>query len=649
MESWTRTDWRPFWNCSASSIPEDKELSVATSAHSIHFLQGELRVAARGYWFTAGREMTKFGYSQHLTALDDGTPVYADTQVHNALRMAARWLDRLTGGMQKQLIGSLFGQEGNSDPGLFRVTDLSLTDESRKSWTSTRYIIKARIQQNKDHRTIQENMLGFHQLAWLDNLSLSAKLFLGPFPDAASLGRARELIDNATELVGSFGAFRSRGYGRGQMKCHWMQPEETILPDCPANLAPNIILCRIQALTHLRSKNVSPGRAQVLAGADWITADQFRGGFVRTFHMLAGRWPTPEEMETIRFSQFYPTGAGGELAYPAPVTTLRDETGTIHDNFDKRRDETNPTVMPQSKTTPLAGSSFVTNGSHIQVIERSIRRRMRNSLQDSFVTGDDGLFVQEFMPAGTTLGGTIRFLAPKSEFCRLAWCILENTSLLRLKGGVFKAQFSTVQSEEIKQKNSPRLLINPIPAVSISHGVGHIIMGVERKYNTMLRRSRRNKIVAKPGSVLFGESLSNVPKFFSITWGGFGKIINEITADCIFEDNCAHQKNIDIEISQELSRYQRGLLRGLLNPSMSVDLLKYTLNRQLVKYRYIKAKEDSNQQNNYGALFKIYEELQRILDQHGVEEMRSALYFGLHNCAVRIYNNKKRNYGTVGK
>jgi hypothetical protein len=83
-------------------------------------------------------------------------------------------------------------------------------------------------------------------------------------------------------------------------------------------------------------------------------------------------------------------------------------------------------------------------------------------------------------------------------------------------------------------------------------------------------------------------------KFFSITWGGFGKIINEITADCIFEDNCAHQKNIDIEISQELSRHQRGLLRGLLNPSMSVDLLKYTLNRQLVKYRYIKAKEDSN-------------------------------------------------------
>jgi len=179
-----------------------------------------LTVDAYGYWFTAGGEKGSFGYYPHLKD-HEGYPIFPDTQIHGDLRMSVKWLKNLGDDITDEAINKIFGLEGNEVASLLRVTDLELTDDSKRNWHTGLYQIKTRIKINDEKQTVEEHMLVDHEISYLEGKVLTAQLWLGYFKDENELKNAQNLINKAAGFLSGFGGFRSRGYGRGKIEITW--------------------------------------------------------------------------------------------------------------------------------------------------------------------------------------------------------------------------------------------------------------------------------------------------------------------------------------------------------------------------------------------------------------------------------------------
>ena len=335
--------------------------------NKLYLARGELTVKAKGYWFTSGGEKGAFGYFPHLKDMD-GYPVYPDTQIHGDLRMAATWLNQLNGQSDEALINEVFGKSGRDSASLLKVTDLELAEEFKNPEPQTIYKVKARIDMDEATRTSAENMLVNLELAYLNKYDLKASLYLGYFDNEARLNQARELVCSTARLLSGFGAFRSRGYGRGAIEVHW----RPTLPleyanDYGANSGSSFMYF-LHALTHFRNKPIEPGRTQLTESIHAVTSSQLRGWFVRTYQKLFGQWPDIKKLNSIQFPNCYPSDfENRQLGFFPPFTTqkfahdtsIKDVYQTDANKKDGQEQNDNENYIRQ-KNKPLPANEFVT-------------------------------------------------------------------------------------------------------------------------------------------------------------------------------------------------------------------------------------------------------------------------------------------------
>jgi hypothetical protein len=162
----------------------------------------------------------------------------------------------------------------------------------------------------------------------------------------------------------------------------------------------------------------------------------------------------------------------------------------------------------RTKRRRLRDVEFLTCGPRPRLIRIRSETRVRNAVQPSFATLEEGgLFVQELVFRGALFCGRLRVGALREEFGRRARFILENLRP-EINGAIFEArlEFETPQTREspASMNGLPRLVTEPIELLPeiLDGGGTHLMIGSLRSYNTTLRRPRRNRIAILPGSVL---------------------------------------------------------------------------------------------------------------------------------------------------
>lgn len=632
-----------------------------TENRKLYLVEGELNVSARGFWYTTGGEKGPFGYYPHLKDAA-GYPIYPDTQLLGDLRMAAEWLVVLEkdkyAGYGDALIQKVFGNQGDPNPGLLRLTDLEMTSEAKKTQGGEKeksisdiFSVKPRIEIDDFTRTANEHMLVNMELAWLDGCALQAWVFLGYFEKEDELNKAKELILSATGLLSGFGAFRSRGYGRGGVT--FKLPEEnTRIEGLAAKVPPPATnLYFLTPLVNIRNKPIEPARTQVLDSLDRITSDQLRGWFCRTYQTLFGPWPTPEEMATIIFTELYPS-AGSELAYPVPMTTLRYENDDVEDLWDRRpktedegqgkKDDEN---FFRTKTKPLGPGHFVTNSPEVQIVTVRTEERFRNKLGTSFIPGDDSLIVQELIKRGVRFGGTITFRDPASDFSRNARAVLALRPTI--KGAVFESETMPQASSgaALPPDTKPFLVTSPLPFTpDCLHGKGSIMLNVLRRYNTTLNRPRRNRLIMAPGSILRdGDGKAGM-----FRWWGFRDKLNNTSPPTVSSPlQPAKPKTPKFGpadfpkgvCKDKITSSQLGQLRELLNPLHKEDkFIKELLNGRIAKYKARKSEVGND-------LLNLLQSVSNKLESSGLAGMREYISFIVGE--LQLHRWEKKNSGQV--
>jgi hypothetical protein len=598
---------------------------------TFYLLKGTLRVAAKGFWYTSGGEKGSFGYYPHLKN-ESGVPVYPDTQLHGDLLMAARWAKEL--GVDGSLIDRLFGRRGEMSAALLHIGDLAVSD----GWKNEFFQIKPRIEIDDATRSVIPGMLANFEAAWMDGLTLEAPLYTGYFSSSDEMKKAQALLEESAQLLSGFGAFRSRGYGRGVVTIVWDESEavtvtETLEP------AENITY-RLTSLVNVRSKPVAVEQLQLVSGSSCISADQLRGWFVRTLQQVTGNWPTTDEMAGITFSDLYPSGAEA-VAYPPPVTTLRKEDGTAIDDYwgrppSKRND--NDENFLKCKLKPLKQGSYIdTQG---KIVEAVLVTRMRNAMEEGVDGGDfrtkkeGGLFVQQHLASGTVFAGTVRISEPQTAFGRLAAAIL--TGLKPTINGCLFSAVATVSVPVTTDSVGPCLVVMPLsfdPNRPFAENEG-ILLGTGRRYSPVLGRPRRGRPQTLPGSVLVGSELQG-----TVAWNLFGKNISQIHPS----EKLAEKPEInhhagplaELKLSwKDITRSQAGVLRELLNTDHNVTILT----------KYLKDLRDKHAEKSGSSdPAKLYGALVTILEKQGIEALQSTVSSILDYLKVKVWWEDKKN------
>ena len=450
------------------------------------YIKGTLTVDAEGYWYTSGGEKGSFGYYPHLKKEENGRsyPVYSDTQIHGDLKMAALWLCELDESKySKEFVYKIFGYDSklnkqNDDkqkdqplPSLVFVTDLELTNKD--AWKEEYFQVKPRISIDDNTRTTVEHMQVSLEMAFMDKQQLNADIYIYGYLTGIELEKAKNLLEDIAGLISGFGAFRSRGYGRGTVKIDWDVESEKI--HCTENTKANIaasssasgkgaksfsyMLC---SLVNFRNKQIDPGTTQLLTSQTAITSEQLRAWFVKTYEFVYGEWPTFNELAGISFPTLYPSRKGDDSispGYPPAMTTIRNEKDEIRDmagrkptdnGKDEERDDRDNFFS--TKTKPLSSGSFVTDGESPEVIVASKKKRLRNSTESNFATlKEGGLFVQEYIERGTCFGGVITIADTSTKFLENAYCIL-NTFKPVINGCIFENSLNEFKGEKDSDK-----------------------------------------------------------------------------------------------------------------------------------------------------------------------------------------------------
>lgn len=566
---------------------------------NLYFQAGTLQVNAKGYWYSGGGEKGAFGYYPHLKdAL--AYPVYPDTQIRGDLAMAARWLNNLDSEIWQDSLTVLFGGQGKETTTPFFLTDLVLTDESKEKWDKVggRFADKTRIAV-EDNRTVEEHMLVSFEYAFLDELTLTANLYLGYFNDEKKLKSAATLLTECAPLLSGFGAFRSRGYGRGMVEINWDDPVciEQVESEQKSGKK---IACFMEALTHVRNRPLDPEGSQVITTRRSLSSLQVRGWLAMAYSKLYGDWPSDTEMSAIRFPDFHPTPANDYvLTYPSPRTTVRDEEKNIKDMTGRDGDRDNETDhqenLMRSKTKPLSDRCFVTNAPSVYEAPTGIRfRNVMKEVGDFRTKDEGGLFAQEFLPAGIWFSGMIEL--PDTSFGKRCRYLLEKIKPV-IAGAVFNMRLVDLASATVIDSINGHLLVADMPYdKDLLQGKGNsVCLFTRRAFNTANGRLRRNRIVIGAGAVLADEK----PEL-TMPWPGFGK--DNISA---IPDAAAGKKStgpvagppvtIPENVKKQLtkiSRAQAGQLRELLHPGLTTAYLQRFLNERLNKYDQWKKDKD---------------------------------------------------------
>lgn len=564
-----------------------------TNGRKLYLQTGTLHVEAKGYWFSGDGEKGAFGYYPHLKDAQ-AYPVYPDTQIRGDLAMAARWLDNLDGGEWQETINLLFGGQGKEATTPFFLTDLTLTEKSKKKWDKAggRFSDKTRIAV-EDNRTVEEHMLVSFEYAFLDELALEAKFYLGYFKDSDELKKAAALLSESVPLLSGFGAFRSRGYGRGKIEIKWDQ--QACVSDTESGKAcGKKIACFLDALTHVRNRPLDPEGSQVIATRRSLLSSQVRGWIARAYHDLYGVWPTDEEMNSVICSDFHPTPANDfVLTYSAPRTTVRTEEKIIKDmtgkagDTDRNDDRESQENLVRSKSKPLSDLCFVTDAP--SVYEAPVVTRFRNVMAEvgDFRTKDEcGLFAQEFLPAGIRFAGTIKL--SDAPFGRRCLHLIESVKPV-IAGTVFNTHLSDLTSGIVNNSSKAHLLGADLPYDKDTlNGTGNsIFLSTRRAFNTANGRPRRNRIVICAGTFLTDEKPD-----FTLPWSGFGKDNIPSIEDGkrvktptgpVVGPLVTIPETVKEQLSK-ISRAQAGQLRELLHPGLTAAYLQTFLNERLKKY-----------------------------------------------------------------
>jgi CRISPR/Cas system CSM-associated protein Csm3 (group 7 of RAMP superfamily) len=524
------------------------------------------------------------------------------------------------------LIDLVFGKKGNPQASLLYLTDLALTNESKRSWNSKAkpgrklFSAKPRTAIDDKTRTNDRHMLVNIELADFTDTEIGfemrASLYLGYFSDKRQRDDAVALLRGASSLLSGFGAFRSRGYGRGAVQVQ-LEGRELIVPDSLSTSFPQSCVYILTALVPMRSKFIEPGSSQFLESQAYVRAEMLRGWFVRAYNDLFENWPKPEEMATISFPDLLPLLSSGIISYPPPMSTIQvgNEAEDRLDKFDEKEKPSDQENFFDWKPKPLPRNTFITNADMPHVVRVRIEKRVRNFIDDDFKTVEGGLFVQEMVPKGITFGGTIRFAAGDLDFHNKALKVLK---CLRpsINGTLFEPTMDVSSLSATGKDIGPFVIIKPLPyaesffdlmdgskykVVKIgkkdalkdavrAKGANHITLGTLRRYNTMLQRPRRNRVVIDVGSVLHSYSGDSC-----LDWRDFGKTLKGTTTlprtqAVQSEANSPSTEPIitisqkDIEKWAKMSPSQIGQTRELLNPRLTGEIIRERLTERKDKY-----------------------------------------------------------------
>lgn len=600
----------------------------------------ELRVEAKGYWFTSGGDKGSFGYYPHLKQVVNGKeyPVYPDTQIHGDLKMSAFWLSKLKPHeFSDDFVSIVFGDRNDQYQHLRRpsqvfVTDLQLQD--REKWKNSRFQIKPRIEV-EENRTVKEHMLVSLEMAYLEGLTLTSDIYLyGEFTED-EFNRAKKLIEESVKLLSGFGAFRSRGYGRGDLKL--IEVEVNLPPT--NNLKDNHFVLSLKSLVNFRNRQIYPGTEQTLKTEPFITSDKLKAWIIKAYKNRYDKWLTIEESSNLILSPLYPLMPDAkELSYPVPVTTLKNEQGKVFDLSGRDMRQDDQENLFSSKTKALPSNCFVTDSESPVIYETPILRRIRNSIDESFITlKKGGLISQEFIPAGQVFRGVVN-LKGDDDFNKKIISLL-NEGLVLINGCIFEAYLTPIETKE-QSGSPPYLLTQNIPFDHdeglinytdcpyekkgnrfIKNKANQIRLTTQRAYNTMLNRQRRPRIVIQSGSVINSLSQPLLLRYRThlLKWKGFGKDITTYkpvhqgqmplkTKDAIFKDEIESiYKGL---LADGMTRSQAGFLRGYLNENQDYSFLEKLTKDRIEKYdrkgfsgfkalyerlyKYIQAKDDAS-------------------------------------------------------
>ncbi|MEI6315159.1 MAG: hypothetical protein WCO89_09835, partial [Syntrophus sp. (in: bacteria)] len=514
------------------------------------------------------------------------------------------------------------------------------SDQSGQKWKNNRFSIKSRIQIDDDTRTVAEHFLVDLELAFLEGLTLNAPIFLGPLGED-ELPTAKTIVQEAARLLSGFGAFRSRGYGRGSVTIDWDEAEKSKAEDFTD---PSVIIS-LKALTHVRSKPIDPGSAQKIATALAITPEQFKGWLAKAYFTIHGNWPTPEQMAAIHIGTLYPSPAPGVQTFPPPMTTLQNEAKAIQDLHGASLEERKNAKMNQeeenffaTKTKPLRSGWFVTDGTEAH--EFRAGRRMRNNIDNTaFTTTEAGLFVQEYLPSGVIFSGRLSLAACKDDFAKQVKDILKGI-YPTIKGALFTVSLHPDGASQ--NENGPRLVTEPFPyQANTRTPTDTISLATQRQYNTTLRRPRRPLPVVMPGSVLqsaaFGEC-RNV----AVSWCGFSQSITSMPFQESFAAHHVSEKQdklppVDKNLHKPLRKFTRaqaGQLREMLHPKLSDKALTDSLDHRIEKY--------TGKEKSHGHLKDILASVKKELNDGGRQVMNSYVQALLEEYALIQWEKKQK-------
>jgi hypothetical protein len=276
---------------------------------------------------------------------------------------------------------------------------------------------------------------------------------------------------------------------------------------------------------------------------------------------------------------------------------------------------------------------FVTNESTPRGFAAIAAKRIRNAMDDGFQTIKSGLFVQEFLSRGTVFGGRLHLHDPESNFGRQAGYIFRTIRPI-INGALFQHSLAPWTPLPFGQENTPHLVIIPIPTGGIPPGSpdaehpAHVKLTNHRRYSSILKRPRRNRVVIAPGSIL-----PYPVEGATVAWQGFGKEITPPPTQPEPVADLQKERTSQMTISQELlhtfkkgvpTRSQAGLLRDFLHPGMTAEAIQSALAMRVEKYQ---EKQDTDRHNLFSTLL-------RVLEENGLEALVQTVRTGLEEVAL---------------
>jgi len=482
-------------------------------------------------------------------------------------------------------------------------------------------------------RTNEKHLLVNLEYAYFNKQILSADFFLGYFSSERDLYEAQRLVEEAASFLSGFGAFRSRGKGRGKISVEWKDTETVSLETSSLVQPKPEFQYFLETLVNFRNKRLHPGTTQLLDSVKTISSDQLRGWFSRAYFTLHGHWPTPEQLKQIRFSPCYPAKKNEDgtfkQGFPPPSSTVKLEDGAIEDRYGekpKQDDKDQQENLFKPKARPLPDNLFLTNETPPRIIEVLSEIRMRNSLSDNFVTDENALFAQELIPEGIVFGCTLKIDKTTDEaFAKDAMFIFQNVHPV-INGCIFDPKIQ--DAAETKKNTHVHLLVSgylPFEQAIMDDPENQVKLTTLARYNTTLKRPRRNRLVFDPGSLVkSGDDDLCTP------WNGFTEkeiaLPKQIETETDMGGAPPEPEAPVIDDIAKMSRAQIGLLRALLQmePDAMVSRItalsnKYekwdekTIDAHLIPKAVIKKLKILADRNQHKA---IRDDILKIMEQH---------------------------------